>query len=95
MLSLTATGYAALLPAEAAALPEACASTKDNTKIVSSLSQSQSSNNATMKYLPKNFVADAVTVASPSVVNIRCSVGGFFGHGEAAGSGFIISEVSI
>jgi len=42
-------------------------------------------------YLSKNFVADAVAIASPSVVNIRCSMGGFFGS-ESAGSGFIISE---
>lgn len=43
--------------------------------------------------LSKNFVADAVAIASPSVVNIRCSVGGVFG-GESAGSGFIISKVT-
>jgi HtrA serine peptidase 2 len=42
-------------------------------------------------YLSRNFVADAVAVASPSVVNIRCSMGGFFGT-ESSGSGFIISE---
>ena len=50
----------------------------------------------TAKYTPltRNFVADAVAQASPSVVNIRCNGGGVFG-GEASGSGFILTRVNI
>lgn len=45
------------------------------------------------QHLTKNFVADAVAIASPSVVNIRSSMGNsMFGHMESSGSGFIISE---
>ena len=57
----------------------------------SSLSESPDESQQ-FKKLSRNFVADAVSVAAPSVVNIRCSRGGFFGA-ESAGSGFIMSQV--
>ena len=44
------------------------------------------------RYLHRNFVADAVTIASPCVVNILSRVDGFLG-GQSSGSGFIISQV--
>ena len=43
-------------------------------------------------FLSRNFVADAASIASPSVVNIICPMGGILGE-VAAGSGFIISKV--
>lgn len=43
------------------------------------------------QYLSKNFVADAVDIASPSVVNIQCKAA----LGIEAGSGFIVSSVSV
>lgn len=42
--------------------------------------------------LSRNFVADAASKASPSVVNIICPQGGIYGS-VTAGSGFIISKV--
>ena len=56
------------------------------------ISLSDEFNSMTTKSLSRNFIADAVALASPSVVNIRCNVGGMFG-GEASGSGFILSRV--
>lgn len=44
--------------------------------------------------LTKNFVADAVAIAAPSVVNIASISGTGFMPMGSAGSGFIISKVS-
>jgi S1-C subfamily serine protease len=45
--------------------------------------------------LTKNFVADAVAIAAPSVVNIASISGNGFIPMGSAGSGFIISKVGL
>lgn len=42
--------------------------------------------------LSKNFLADAVTKASPSVANIVADVDGGFFHATSSGSGFLIED---
>lgn len=57
---------------------------------------SASSSRATREFLSPTFIADAVDVASPSVVNVlgQSSVKGIMGrqYGASSGSGFIISS---
>ena len=50
-----------------------------------------SNNSNGFPYLSKNFVADAVDISSPSVVNIKSKSG----LSIAVGSGFIISSVCV
>ena len=44
------------------------------------------------EYITRNFVADAVEIASPAVVNIITSVEMYMMSAASAGSGFIISK---
>ncbi len=61
--------------------------------LVSSAYYCDQSYSASSTVLTKSFIADAVAVASPSVVSLRCINEGIFGLTVAGGSGFIISEV--
>jgi HtrA serine peptidase 2 len=56
----------------------------------SSYSDSECSEESRSRY--SNFIADAVDIASPSVVNIQCEVSSGFVHGTSTGSGFIIDK---
>lgn len=44
------------------------------------------------KVLSRNFIADAVSIASPSVVNIVSPIHGMMATGVSSGSGFILSK---